>query len=57
MNASPAGSASKNVPEFFRESEDDGFAFVHRQPVTPDEIERAEEALDECPVTAIGNDG
>ncbi len=32
-------------------------SFVHRQPVTPEEIELAEEALQSCPADAIGNDG
>ena len=41
-------------PEFFGESEEDGFAFVYTQPKTADEIESAEEALDDCPVEAIG---
>ncbi len=44
----------EEASEFFRESEEDGSAFVHTQPKTADEIARAEEALDECPVEAIG---
>ena len=36
---------------------DDGHAFVFRQPVTAEEKEACEEALESCPVEAIGNDG
>ena len=36
---------------------DDGHAYVFRQPVTEEEKEACEEALESCPVEAIGNDG
>ena len=34
--------------------DDQSFAFVSRQPVTAEELKQCEEALGECPVTAIG---
>lgn len=46
-----------NAPEFFSRNDDLGFSIVHRQPVTPDEIALAQEALDDCPSNSIGNDG
>ena len=41
----------------FKLLDDDGHAFVFRQPVTKEEKEACEEALESCPVEAIGNDG
>jgi ferredoxin len=46
-----------NAPEFFRREDDRGYSFVYRQPVTPEEIASAEEAMTECPSDSIGNDG
>jgi len=45
------------APDFFRRDDETGFSFVHRQPVTPDEIALAEEAERGCPTESIGNDG
>lgn len=36
---------------------DETRVFFVRQPVTPDELTAAQEALDVCPTQAIGNDG
>lgn len=41
------------APNTFRESEAGDHHFVHRQPVTEEEISLAEDALAECPVEAI----
>lgn len=41
---------------FTRETEK-GYSYVYRQPRTADEIARCLEALEACPVDAIGNDG
>jgi ferredoxin len=46
-----------NAPAFFSRDEETGYSFVHRQPVTPEEVELAEEALQDCPTESIGNDG
>jgi len=45
------------APDLFSMSEDGSAAFVSRQPGTGAEIESAAQALSECPVAAIGNDG
>ena len=45
------------APDNFERDEDRGFSFVFRQPATPDESARCEEAMDSCPVEAIGSDG
>jgi ferredoxin len=47
----------ENAPEFFRRDDDRGHSVVYRQPVTAEEIGRAEEAMRGCPSDSIGNDG
>lgn len=46
-----------SAPEHFRMSEDGGHAYVYRQPETPEEEARCREALEGCPVEAVGDDG
>ena len=41
----------------FSMNDDEGHAFVMKQPKTKSEIEDAENARSACPVDAIGNDG
>lgn len=41
----------------FKLDEKDGHAFVYRQPETEEEKEACNEALESCPVEAIGSDG
>ena len=45
------------APDIFRRDESGGGSYVARQPVTPEEIFLAEEALEGCCVETIGNDG
>ena len=45
------------APGFFSMTDDDGHAYVSKQPQTPEEIEKCNDALAACPVEAIGNDG
>lgn len=45
------------APRFFAMNDNDGHAFVKLQPVTPEDIKEAENALAACPVEAIGNNG
>lgn len=45
------------APRFFAMNDNDGHAFVKLQPLSPAEIQEAENALAACPVEAIGNDG
>ena len=45
------------APDFFRREDTLGFSVVYRQPVTPEEVRQAEEALSDCPSGSIGNDG
>lgn len=44
-------------PENFRRNDENGYSYVFKQPTTPREEELCKEALDACPVEAIGDDG
>jgi ferredoxin len=44
-------------PKNFAREDENGYSYVYRQPVTPEELELCEEAMNVCPVEAIGNDG
>lgn len=45
------------APHFFIMNDDDGHAYVIKQPQTAAEIAEAKSALEACPVEAIGEDG
>ena len=45
------------APNSFRESEEGDHDFVYRQPETAEDVEAARDAMEQCPVNAIGNDG
>ena len=45
------------APKNFAMHEDDGHAFVSAQPKTPEEEEACKEAMEGCPVEAIGDFG
>ena len=47
----------QTAPDFFDRNAKGGYSFVTNQPQTPEEIELCQQALDECPVEAIGKDG
>jgi ferredoxin len=47
----------ETAPAFFTRNEDGGYSYVHKQPVTEEEKALCMEALEGCPVEAIGNDG
>lgn len=44
-------------PECFAYNEEEGHSFVCAQPANPEQEERCAEALESCPVGAIGDDG
>jgi len=44
-------------PANFKMNDDDSNAYVYKQPEDEEEEELCEEALELCPVNAIGNDG
>lgn len=45
------------APDFFDMNDDDGHAYVKKQPVSEQDFEDCENALAACPVAAIGDDG
>jgi ferredoxin len=45
------------APRNFRMSKDEDHDVVYKQPESADEIAQCNEAMDNCPVEAIGNDG
>ena len=45
------------APLNFKRDDEGGYSIVYKQPTTPKEVEECEEALQGCPVEAIGNDG
>lgn len=45
------------APDHFSFNEDTKQAFVAVQPRTPGEDELCEEAMDNCPIEAVGDDG
>ncbi len=47
----------ETAPDNFKRQEDGGYSFVFKQPRVEEEKELCEEALEGCPVEAIGNDG
>lgn len=47
----------ETAPDYFRRHDDGGFSYVFSQPTDQDGIDQCMEALEGCPVEAIGNDG
>jgi ferredoxin len=45
------------APDNFEIHEEDGHAFVKKQPDSAEEEEMVQEAIEGCPVEAIGDDG
>lgn len=45
------------APKNFTMHEQDGHAYVSKQPETPEEIAACKEAMEGCPVEAIGDNG
>ncbi|MBT4791529.1 MAG: ferredoxin [Halobacteriovoraceae bacterium] len=45
------------APGFFFMNDDEGHAYVGKQPHSSGELEDCENALQACPVAAIGSDG
>ena len=45
------------APNNFEANEDEGFSYVVKQPENDEEEAQMEEAIESCPVEAIGDDG
>lgn len=48
---------SELAPNNFQESEDGDHDYVYKQPENEEETKQCEDAMEQCPVEAIGNDG
>lgn len=51
------GVCNEIAPELFKIEDDEGYAFVAKQPAGDDDAELMKEAIESCPVEAIGDDG
>ena len=47
----------ETAPANFRRNDDGGHSYVYKQPESPDEETLCKEAMEGCPVEAIGSDG
>lgn len=47
----------ETAPANFTRDDDGGHSYVYKQPESPEEEALCQEAMDGCPVEAIGNDG
>ncbi len=47
----------ETAPASFTRQDDGGYSYVFKQPETEEELAKAIEAMEGCPVEAIGNDG
>ena len=47
----------ETAPDNFTRNEDGGYSYVYKQPTSPDEETLCKEAMEGCPVEAIGSDG
>ena len=45
------------APDNFEANEEEGFSFVFKQPENEEEEEQCRDAMESCPVEAIGDDG
>ena len=47
----------ETAPANFTRAEDEGYSYVFKQPENAEEIAQCREAMEGCPVEAIGEDG
>jgi ferredoxin len=45
------------APSIFRECNEQGWAYVFKQPETPEELQLCLDAVGSCPTSSIGTDG
>lgn len=51
------GVCVETAPNNFAQNEAEGYAYVYKQPANEEELQACREAMEECPVEAIGEDG
>ncbi len=47
----------ETAPSFFSRNDDGGYSYVKAQPASEEDVAQCMEALQGCPVEAIGDDG
>lgn len=47
----------QTAPNHFERNEEGGYSYVYKQPDSDEETALCREAMEECPVEAIGEDG
>jgi ferredoxin len=47
----------ETAPSNFSRNDDGGYSYVYKQPSTPEEKKLCKEAMEGCPVEAIGDNG
>lgn len=47
----------QTAPANFTRNDEGGYSYVFKQAETPEEEEQCKQAMEECPVDAIGEDG
>ena len=47
----------ETAPENYTRYDDGGYSYVYKQPATPEEEAKCVEAMEGCPVEAIGDNG
>lgn len=47
----------QTAPENFDRNDDEGYSYVKKQPENEEELQQCRDALEDCPVEAIGDDG
>jgi ferredoxin len=47
----------ETAPSSFKRNDDGGYSFVYKQPESAEEQKLAKEAMEGCPVEAIGSNG
>ena len=47
----------ETAPDFFARDDDEGVSYVKKQPESDQDVALCQEALEGCPVQAIGDDG
>ena len=47
----------ETAPDNFTRNDDEGYSYVFKQPENEEELSLCKEAMDGCPVEAIGDDG
>jgi ferredoxin len=57
INCIDCDACRETAPDSFTRCDENGYSYVHRQPETEEEEHLCRDALEGCPVEAIGEDG